>query len=124
MKVALVDVLGAFARDRRPGATVPQHHRAAAILALGDRALKFSVGHWVVFGPHREPLVLWVEAWPTGHRPRFQHAVDLDPEVPVEPRGVVLLNDELIAGLAGLLLARRFGGQLEIALGVIGGEGI
>src|SRR5205085_1176068 len=50
--------------------------------------------------------------------------VGLEPEVPVQPRGVVLLDDEAVAALAVRELARRLGGELEVALLVVFGERI
>jgi len=126
MEMALVDVLRALARDRLPGAAIPQHHAAATIFALGDHALEIGVAHRMVLGAHRESLVGGIGARPPGHRPAFKHAVDLEPEVVMEPRRIVLLDDEAPAVClrAGFNLARRLGGQLEVALGVILGKGV
>jgi hypothetical protein len=40
------------------------------------------------------PPVLWVERRSLGHGPAGQHAVDLEPEVVVQPRRAVALDDE------------------------------
>src|SRR3546814_1904029 len=86
MEMAFLDVLRALARDRRPAAAVPQHHAAAAIFALGDHAFEVGIGHRMVLGAHRETLVGGVGARPLGHRPAFEHAVDFEADVVMEPR--------------------------------------
>src|SRR3546814_7369729 len=45
------------------------HHRAAAIFAPGDHPLEIGIGHRMIFGAHREPLVVGVRARPLGDRP-------------------------------------------------------
>src|SRR5881628_3398289 len=82
---------------RYPAPLIPQHHRAAAIFALGDRAFEAAVIKRVILGPHRQALLVGIEAGAIWHRPAFQHAFELQAEVPVEPGGVVLLDDEAIA---------------------------
>ncbi len=124
VEMALVDVGGALARDRRPGPAVPQHHRPAAIFVLWDRPLELDIGHRMVLGPHRQPLDIGIGRWPLGHRPALEHPVDFEPQVPVEPGRVVFLDDEEIAARAGLGLARRLGRLPEIALGIVAGERI
>src|SRR3546814_7112191 len=81
----------------------------------------------MVFGAHREAFVGGVGARPLGHRPAFEHAIDFEAEVVMEPRRVMLLDDEAIARLTFLALCdlpRGLGGQFEIALGIILGEGV
>src|SRR3546814_359402 len=92
VKMTLFDILRALAVDRRPGATIPQHHRAAAIFAPGDHALEIGIAHRMVFGSHRKALVGGIGARPLGHSPAFEHPVDLEPDIIMEPRRVVLLN--------------------------------
>ncbi len=121
MEVALFDILRALARDRRPSAAVPQHHRAAAIFARRDRALEIGIGQRMVLGADREALLVGVDARPARHRPALEHAVDFETEIPMEARGVVLLDDEAVA-VAGLERAGGLGGLREIALGVVCGE--
>ena len=69
---------------------------------LRDGALEVAVVERMVLGPHRQALVVGIEARPLGHRPALEHAVQLEPEVPVQPGRVVLLDDEAVA------LARPF----------------
>ena len=54
---------------RLPGALVPQHHRAAAVLALGDRALELAVVERMVLDVHGEALVGRIGRGPLGDRP-------------------------------------------------------
>ena len=97
MQVALVDILPALAWHRGPGAAVPQHHRPPAVFALGDRAFELGISERMVLGPYREALDRRIGRRTFGHRPAFEHAVRLDPEVPVQPRRIVLLDDEAVA---------------------------
>ena len=83
--------------ERLPGAAVPDHHRACAILASGDHALEFAVFQRMVLGHHREPLLRRVEARATCHRPALQYPVMLEPEVEMRAARRMFLNDETIA---------------------------
>ncbi|MCY1173305.1 hypothetical protein D9M73_134610 [compost metagenome] len=123
VEVALVEVLGALALDRGPGAAVPQHHRPAAIFARRNGPLEIGIGQGMVLGPHRQPFLRGVEARPARHRPAFEHAIDFQPEIPMQPRCVVLLHDEAIA-MPGLERARRLRRFREVALGVVFFEGV
>ena len=91
------------------GAAVPDLHRPGAVLALGDLALEVEVLERVVLGVHGEPVLVGVLRDPARQRPRDQHAVVLQPQVPVQVAGVVLLDHEAAlpaaAGAAGA--ARR-----------------
>ena len=106
-----------------PVAAVPELHRAAAILALGNGALEVAVVERMILGLHRQPLDLGIERRPLGHRPRQEDAVELEPEIVVQARGIVPLDDEaqFLGGGHGRL-ARRLVGLAEVALGAIGGE--
>ena len=124
MEMAILQIAGALALDRRPCAPVPQHDRAAAIFLLGNDAFEFGIGQGMVFGAHRKAFDIGIGRGALGHRPAFQHPVHFQPEVPVKPGGVVLLDYEQIAAGTVLLLARRFGRLRKIALGVVDGEGV
>ena len=81
----------------------------------------------MIFSADCQALVGRVGARPAGHRPGFEHAIDLQPEIPMQPRRRVLLDDETAAaafvGLgASLWLARRFTGFGEIALAIVFGQ--
>ena len=110
-----------LAADRFPLALVPQHDGAAAIFPRRDRPLERRVGHRMVFGAHREPFVVGIGAGTARHRPAFEHAVHLEPEIPVQAGGVVLLDHEEMARLDAAL-ALGLARLLEIALGVVGRE--
>src|SRR5439155_1286968 len=55
LEVALGECLVHVGALGLPRAAVPDHHRAAAVLALGDHALEVVVVHRVRLGHHREP---------------------------------------------------------------------
>ena len=82
---------------RLPGASVPDHDRAAAVFALRDHALERGVVERMILDLNGQRLHRWVEAGPLRHRPAFERAVVLQAEVVVQPAGGVLLNDELPA---------------------------
>ncbi len=79
---------------RVPGALVPDHDGAAAVLAFGDDALEAAVLHGVVFDLHGEAAVAGVVAGAFGDGPGFEHAVPAEAEVVVQVRGGVFLDDE------------------------------
>ena len=107
---------------RLPGALVPEHDGAAAVLACGDDALEAAVLHGVVFDLDGEALVLDVVAWTLGAGPGLEDAVPAEAEVEVEVGGGVLLDTEgqgigLWGGASGGL-----GGDGEVAHGAVAGE--
>ena len=79
---------------RLPVAPIPEHDRAATILALRDRAFEITIVERVVLDLDREPLVARIERRPLGYRPGFEHAVEFEAEIVMEPGGIVLLDDE------------------------------
>ena len=79
---------------RVPGALVPDHDGAAAVLAFGDDAFEAAVLHGVVFDLHGEAAVAGVVAGALGDGPGFEDAVPAEAEVVVQMRGGVLLDDE------------------------------
>ena len=87
--------------DRLPGAAVPQHDGAAAILALRDVPFEAAVFERVVLDVDGETLFRRIEARPPRHRPALQNAVELEPEIVVQPRRGVLLNDEAVPPFLG-----------------------
>ena len=66
LRSASVDVLVALGQ---PEAAIPQHDGAAAILALGDRALEVAVVERMVLDLDGEALVVRIERRALGHRP-------------------------------------------------------
>ena len=111
---ALFDVV-----HRRPCAAVPDDHRPAAIFAGGDNTFEVDVFERMVFGLDRQPLVGRVERGALRNGPAFEHVTDLQPEIVVVGRRVVLVHDESVAGgfdrAAGRF--RRLG---EVSLGSVG----
>ena len=83
--------------DRRPCALVPHDDRAAAIFALGDRALEIGIFQRVVFDRDGEALLARDQARAAGHRPALEHAVQREAEIVVQPGRVMLLHDKDIA---------------------------
>ena len=69
----------------------------------------------------RQAVVRRVGRDAVGDRPRGEHAVVLEAQVPVQAGGVVLLDDEPVAP-ADVAPARRLGGGVEVALGAVGGR--
>src|SRR3546814_18431024 len=69
--------------QRRPAAAVPQHHRAAAVLALGYRALEVAVRQRMVPDVARAALLARDEARPLGHRTALCHPVHHQPPAAV-----------------------------------------
>ncbi len=76
------------------GPAVPDLHRSRAVLARGDVAVEVEVLERVVLGPDREVVSARVRRDALGDRPGGQRAVVLEPQVPVQRAGVVLLHDE------------------------------
>ena len=79
---------------RHPAAAVPDDHRAAAVFALGDVALEIQIGERMVLGAHRQPLLAQRQARAARHRPALERAVELEPQVVMQPARIVLLHDE------------------------------
>ena len=106
-----------------PVAAVPQLHRAAAILSLGNGAFEIAVIERMILDFHREPLVVRIERGPAGDRPGFEHAVEFEPEIVVQPgRGVLLDHEATPLRGRDLDFARRLRGLLEVPLLPIDGE--
>ena len=102
------------------GPAVPDPHLAGAVLALGDVALELEVLERVVLGVDCEAVLLGVLRDAARERERDERSVVLQPQVPVEPAGVVLLDHEAVA-LRGLLslAAPRLGRPVERALALV-----
>src|SRR5690606_33383481 len=108
---------------RFPAALIPQHDGTAAIFAFRNDAFETAIFQRMVLGADGEPLVGGVGGGAPGDRPALEDAVELEAEIIVQPRGVVLLDDEAqrlrrpaagpLAGPGGLPRAR------EVALGPV-----
>ena len=120
------------------GARVPDDDLTGAVLAPGDDALEGGIGDGVVLGHDGVAADGGVAGGATGDGPRLHDAADLEAEVVVEARGVVLLDDEgegsgaaLGDGVGGLgrgrevaLLAVAVEGLGHVvAPGLLGGDG-
>src|SRR5690348_17329841 len=86
-----------LARVGNPPPLIPQHDGAAAIFPFGDGPFEPAVVERMVLGAHRQPVLAGVEARSLGYGPALEDAVELEPEIPVQPRGLVLLDDEAVA---------------------------
>ena len=121
-ELALAQRLGGIA-VRGPEAAVPQHHRAAAILALGDGAFEVAVVERVVLGLDGKALVLGVEREALGDGPGLEDAIELEAQVIVQARGGVLLDDKAgVLGGSDLRRSARLRRLREIALALVEGK--
>ncbi len=77
-----------------PIAAIPELHRSAAILALGNGAFEVAVIERMVLDLDRQPLDLGVERRALRDSPRLEHAIELEPEIVMQPRRIMTLNDE------------------------------
>src|SRR6202171_1830456 len=75
-------------------AAVPDQNLARAVVAGRDVAMKVDVVERVVLHVDREVIGLRVHGNALRDRPGDEHAIVLEPEVPVQPPRVVLLDDE------------------------------
>ena len=109
---------------RRPHPSVPDHHGAAAVFALGNHALELVVVERVRLGLHGQSLDGRVERRSLRHGPREHHTAVLETEIVVELAGPVLLDDELARTIGGALdrPPRRLGRHGKVALAVVFGE--
>jgi hypothetical protein len=75
----------------------------------------------MIFGLLCEPTHLRVEAGAFRHRPAFQRALDLEPQIIVQPsRGVLLDNENRLAGARSAAL--RLVGAIETPFGAVAVE--
>src|SRR6202011_4603490 len=108
---------------RIPIAAVPELHRATAILVLRNRAFEIAVVERMVLDLDREPLVMRVERRSSRDGPGFENTVEFEPQIVVQPRRVMLLDDEAaLLGRGDLDVAGGLRGLFEISLLAIGGE--
>src|SRR5450631_980872 len=75
-----------------PIAAIPNHDGAAAVLSLWNRA--FSIVQRMVFHLDRETLVMRIEGRALGDGPGFEDAVEFEPQVVMQVRCRMLLNDK------------------------------
>ena len=75
-------------------AAVPNRHLAGAVFTRGDGAAELPVLQRMVFDLYGQVVLMGRDRKSLGQRPRGQHAVALQAEVPVQAGGVMLLDDE------------------------------
>src|SRR5260370_32958784 len=80
-----------------PTAAIPDHHGAAAVFAARDGAFELVVFDRMIFDMNGESLVVWVEARAARHRPAFHDAVELKPQIVVQPPRRMFLDHVSIA---------------------------
>src|SRR5262249_39285237 len=95
----------------------------STVLALRDDPFEASIFERMIFDLHRQSLVRGVEIGPLGNGPALQDTVELEAEVVMEGRRIVLLDDErsLALGL-GRLAAAGLRRLTKIALVTILGQ--
>ena len=106
--------------DELVGAAVPDLDRARAVLALRDHPLERRVRERVVLDVDGQVLLAGLERDALGHGPARERATALEPEVVVEPRGVVALDDEDRRAFGPpARKTERLGGLLRIAFALV-----
>jgi hypothetical protein len=89
-------------------------------LAFRDRPFEIAIVERMIFDLHSETLVVWVKRRAARHGPGFEDAVQFQPKIIVQPRGVVLLDNEAPAGRRpDCFIPARLPGFLEVALGFV-----
>ncbi len=96
--------------ERQPVAAIPDDDRAGAVLRLRNLAFERRIFERMVLGPYREPAIFWIVARLLRHCPALENAVVLEPEVVVQTRRVVPLDDELQLAAEPRRLAPRGSG--------------
>ena len=75
-----------------PIAAIPNHDRAAAVLALRNSAFEVPVIQRMVFDLYRKPLIVRIERGTLGDRPGLENAVQFEPQIIMQVRCRMLLN--------------------------------
>jgi len=101
--------------ERAEPAAVPDDGRPRAVAALGDHALEVGILDWVVLDVDGQAALAVADRGALGHRPAREHAVDLEPQVVVEPPRRVLVDDEQVA-VGRPAVAERLGRARGVAL--------
>src|SRR5262245_66679560 len=105
---------GAWIAVRIPLAAVPDQHSAAAVLSLRDGSLEFVVLDRVILHLDRETLLARNQARAARHGPALHHAIELEPQVVMQPARRMLLNDERIP-LGAASTPARLRGDVPLA---------
>jgi hypothetical protein len=64
------------------------------VLAGGNHTLELGIFEGMVIRTYGQALLGRVHRRPVGDRPRYQNAIDRQPEIIVQPTGAMLLNDK------------------------------
>ena len=80
--------------QRLVGAVVPDGDRAGTVLAAGDLPLEAAVLQRMVFGVHGQVVDCRIGRDALGQGPGHEHPAAFEPEIPVQPPGVMLLDHE------------------------------
>ena len=105
--------------NRLPGALIPEHHGAAAVLAFGNRAFECAVFDRMILGAYGKPLVAGIHAGAARDRPALQNAFVLEAEVEVQVARLMPLNEIGVAIARIFACAWGFARSREIALRTI-----
>ncbi len=109
----------------RVDAAIPDDHLAGAVLPGWNHAFERGIVVRVILGLDGKALLAAIERRTLGHGPGFEDAVAFEPEVVVQPRGRMLLDDEQERPVPRRgQRRRRLGGGREGPLGGILGKGI
>ncbi len=104
------------------GAAVPDPDLAGTVVACRDLALEVDVLERVVLHVDRLAVALRVVGDAVRHRPRRQRPVVLQSQVPVQPPGVVFVDDEPLSLGGRRCRALGLGRVGEAPLAAVGGE--
>src|SRR5262249_27558326 len=94
---------------------VPDDDFAGSVVPLWDDAFKLAVVDRMIFGQHRQAFFVRIETGSFGNCPRAQHPFHFQAKIVMKASGMVLLNDETLAGTL-FYFAWRFGSFIEPAL--------
>ncbi len=95
--------------------TIPDDHRAGAVVARRNDPLEIGVLDGVVFHVHRQALLLGPNGRALGHGPALEDPVHLEAQIVVEIPGRVLVDDEETLA-RNPTRAERLGRPLGVAL--------
>ena len=102
------------------GPVVPDHHRAGAVIAFRNGSFKIRIVQRMVFHLHSKAAVSTLHGQAFRHCPGLEHAFHLQPEIIMQPRGVVFLDDEtLLRSRARTHFTLGFSCPLEIAFRLV-----
>ena len=104
-----------------PLAAIPDHHGAGAV-TFRNHAFEIAVVERMILDLHRQMLLSRLEARPLGQRPAAQHAILFQPQIVVQPAGVMLVNHETRPRPLPAAFAARLRRAREVSLVAIGLE--